>query len=162
MFAVGGPPGAGAKSLPVNVHKMAKAAKVVADGGSLASDLEGMGSMAADMGNVVLRGLETLIQASLGFHTSQDFGVDGKGNITLGGNGLDVQGLIDVIGSVGVGGFASAGPNAARRGGKSVLSVHEAEQAMLHAKKEHEQLEKKLAGLMKRNRKLVSGAGKEK
>jgi hypothetical protein len=39
-----------------------------------------------------------------------------------------------------------------------VLSVEEAEQAMLAAKKDHEALEKKLSVLMKRNRKMVGKA----
>jgi hypothetical protein len=143
--------------MAVNVNKIAKAAKVVAEGGSLSSELEGMGVMAADLlGGVVVQGLEALIGAGLGFNTSQDLGVDGKGNITLGGNGLDVQGLMDAIGTGGgLGGFAGA--NAARRGRRPVLSVNEAEQAMLMAKKDHDALEKKLAGVMKRNRK-VAGA----
>jgi hypothetical protein len=162
LDSVGGPPGAGAGNLAVNVNKIAKAAKVVAEGGSLGSELEGMGVMAADLlGGVVVQGLEALIGAGLGFNTTQDLGVDGKGNITLGGSGLDVQGLVDAIGSGGgLGGFAGA--NAARRGRRSVLSVNEAEQAMLMAKKDHEALEKKLAALMKRNRKLAGGAGKDR
>lgn len=163
MDAVGGPPGAGAANIAVNVNKIAKAAKAVAEGGSLSSELEGMGVMAADLlGGVVVQGLEALIGAGLGFNTSQDLGVDGKGNITLGGTGLDVQGLMEAIGSgEGIGGFAGA--SAARRGRRPVLSVQEAEMAMLKARRDHEAVEKKLAAVMKRNRKLAGAqVGKDR
>ncbi|KAF2276711.1 uncharacterized protein EI97DRAFT_319220 [Westerdykella ornata] len=155
MFAVGGPPGAGAGNTSVNIGKIAKAAKVVAEGGTLSNELEGMGVMAADLlGGVVVQGLEWLMNAGLGTNIHQDLSVDGKGNITLGGNGFDVQGFVDAMGSAGgLGGVEAA--QAGRRGRRSVLSVAEAEQAMLAAKKEYEALEKKLAALMKRNRKLV-------
>jgi uncharacterized protein YigA (DUF484 family) len=42
----------------------------------------------------------------------------------------------------------------------SVLSMEEAEQAMQMARKEHDVLEKKLAALMKKNKKLATGVGK--
>ncbi|KAF2116208.1 hypothetical protein BDV96DRAFT_573558 [Lophiotrema nucula] len=163
MAAVGGLPGAGISNMTVTVNKIAKAAKAVAEGGSLPGELEGMGVMAADvLGGVVVQGLEALVGAGLGFHSNQDLSVDGQGNITLGGNGLDVKGLMEAVHSgSGLGGFgqAAAGQES-RRGRKSVLSVDEAEQAMLTAKKENEVLEKKLAGVMKRNKKMVGGMGK--
>ncbi|ORY08515.1 hypothetical protein BCR34DRAFT_626182 [Clohesyomyces aquaticus] len=157
IAAVGGPPGAGVGSMSVNVNKIAKAAKAVAEGGTLGSELEGMGVMAADLlGGVVVQGLEALVGAGLGFHGTQDLSVDGQGNITLGGSGLDVQGLVNAIETgKGLGGFGTGMPSRGR-GRRSVLSIDEAEQAMLAAKKDHEALEKKLAALMKRNKKLVS------
>lgn len=157
MAAVGGPPGAGIGSMSVNVNKIAKAAKAVAEGGALGSELEGMGVMPADLlGGVVVQGLEALVGAGLGFHGTQDLSVDGQGNITLGGSGLDVQGLVNAIETgKGLGGFGTGMPSRGR-GRRSVLSIDEAEQAMLAAKKDHEALEKKLAALMKRNKKLVS------
>ena len=117
--------------------------------------------MAADLlGGVVVQGLEALVGAGLGFHSNQELSVDGQGNITLGGNGLDVQGLVSAIETGGgLGGLGGTG-NGARRGRRSVLSVEEAEMAMLAAKKDHEALEKKLASTMKRNKKLVAGVGK--
>lgn len=159
MEAVGGLPGAGMANMSVNVNKIAKAAKVVAEGGSIGTELEGMGVVAADLlGGVVVQGLEALVGAGLGFHSTQDLSVDGLENIMHGG-GLDVQGLVDAIGSgSGISGFN--GGHGGRRGRRSVLNVDEAEQAMLAAKKDHEALEKKLASLMKRNKKMVSGAGK--
>jgi hypothetical protein len=161
MSAVGGLPGAGMTNMSVNVNKIAKAAKVVAEGGSLGTELEGMGVMAADLlGGVVVQGLEALVGAGLGFNSTQDLSVDGQGNITLGGNGLDVQGLVDAIGQGGGFGAGMGGRNGRR--GRSVLSVDEAEQAMLAAKKDHEALEKKLSGLMKRNKKMFSGAGRRR
>lgn len=162
LTAVGGPPGAGAGCMAVNVNKIAKAAKAVADGSVLGSELGGMGVMAADLlGGVVVQGLEALVGAGLGFHSNQELSVDGQGNITLGDSGLDVQGLVNAIETGGgLGGFANTMLGAGRRGRRSVLSVDEAEQAMLAAKKDHEALEKKLAGTMKRNKKLVSGTGR--
>ncbi|KAH7135904.1 hypothetical protein B0J11DRAFT_174313 [Dendryphion nanum] len=161
--AVGGNPGSGVGSMPANVNKIAKAAKVVAEGNVLSNELETMGVMAADLlGGVVVQGLEALVGAGLGFHSNQDLSVDAQGNVTLGGSGLDVQGLVDAIGSGGgLGGFnGSIGGHAGRRGRRSVLSIEEAEQAMLAAKKDHEMLEKKLATVMKRNKKFVNGLGK--
>ncbi|KAF2874590.1 hypothetical protein BDV95DRAFT_487646, partial [Massariosphaeria phaeospora] len=163
MAAVGGPPGAGMANMSVNVNKIAKAAKVVAEGGALGNELEGLGVMAADLlGGVVVQGLEALVGASLEFHSHQDVTVDGHGNVTMGAGGRDVQGFMNAIETGGtLGGFgATLGGHATRRGRKSVLSVEEAEQAMLAAKKDHDALEKKLAGLMKRNKKMVAGTGK--
>ena len=160
MAAVGGPPGAGMGNMAVNVNKIAKAAKAVAEGGTLGTELEGMGVMAADLlGGVVVQGLEALVGAGLGFHSTQDLGVDGQGNITLGGSGVDVQGLVDAIGSgSGMGGLAGHGvghTGGRGRGRRSVLGVDEAELAMHAAKKDHDALEKKLAATIKRNRKMV-------
>lgn len=160
MAAVGGPPAAGTGNMTVNVGKIAKAAKVVAEGGTLNTEIDGMGMMAADLlGGVVVQGLEALVGAGLGFHNYQDLGMDRQGNVTLGRGGLDVQGLVSAIESGGaLSGFG--GSNGARRNGRSVLSIDEAEQAMLAAKKDQDALEKKLASLMKRNKKFVSGTGK--
>jgi hypothetical protein len=163
MAAVGGLPGSGVANIPVNVNKIAKAARAVAEGGALGGDLDGMGVMAADLlGGVVVQGLEALVGAGLGFHSGQDISVDDKGNITLGGAGLDIQGLVDAIGVsggvAGSNGAAGAGTAGGRRVGRSsVLSMEEAEQAMITAKKDHDALEKKLAAVMKRNKKVVNG-----
>lgn len=139
MAAVGGPPGAGTVNVSVNVNKIAKAAKAVAEGGVVGTDLDGTGVMAADLlGGVFVQGLEALVGAGLG----------------LQGNDLsmDVQGLASAF---------DAGGMSGRRGGRrSVLSVDEAEQAMQAARKDHEALEKKLTTLMKRNKKLVNGGGR--
>ena len=162
MAAVGGPPGAGTANISVNVNKFAKAAKAVVEGGAVGStEIDGMGMMAADfLGGVFVQGLEALVGAGLGFQSSQEFGLDGNGNITLGrgsGGGIDVQGLMHAIESTaGMGGYGGA----ERRGRGSVLSMEEAEQAMHAAKKEHDVLEKKLAALMKKNKKLALGAGR--
>lgn len=161
MAAVGGLPGSGTANISVNVNKFAKAAKAVVEGGAVGStEIDGMGMMAADLlGGVFVQGLEALVGAGLGFQSSQEFGLDGNGNITLGrsGGGLDVQGLMNAIESTA--GMAGYGGNA-RRGRGSVLSMEEAEQAMHAARKEHDVLEKKLATLMKKNKKLASGTGR--
>jgi hypothetical protein len=155
MAAVGGPPGAGTANVSVNVNKIAKAAKAVAEGGAVGTELEGMGVMAADpLGGVFVQGLEALVGAGLGFSPSnQDLSLDSNGNISVsnGSQGLDVQGLVNAF-EAGVG---FGGRNG--KGRRNVLNIEEAEQAMLAARKDHEALEKKLVGLMKRNKKLVGG-----
>jgi hypothetical protein len=161
MAAVGGPPGAGTANISVNANRFAKAAKAVVEGGAVGStEIDGMGLMAADrLGGVFVQGLEALVGAGLGYQSTQEFGLDGNGNITLGrGSGaLDMQGLMNAIESTA--GMGVYGGNA-RRGRGSVLSMEEAEQAMHMARKEHDVLEKKLAALMKKNKKLATGVGK--
>lgn len=183
MAAVGGAPGAGTANISVNAGKFAKAAKAVVEGGAVGStEIDGMGMMAADLlGGVFVQGLEALVGAGLGFESSsvaalqQEFGLDADGNITIGRGGagaLDVQGLMSAIGNAGgfgtgdfggsggaVGG-AVGGSGASRFGRGSVMSLDEAERAMHAAKKEHDVLEKKLAALMKKNKKLFGGMGK--
>ena len=149
MAAVGGLPGAGTAQVSMNVNKIAKAAKVVAEGGAVGSEFEGMGVMAADLlGGVFVQGLEALVGAGLGFSNGNGEG----GGLPVGGSGrLDVQGLVSAFEAGG--GFGSGG----QKGRRSVLNLHEAEQAMSAARRDHDALEKKLAGLMKRNKKVVSG-----
>jgi CCR4-NOT transcription complex subunit 4 len=160
MAAVGGTPGAGTANMSVNVGKFARAAKAVVEGGAVGSTkIDGMGMMAADLlGGVFVQGLEALVGAGLGFESSQEFGLDANGNITMGrdGGGLDMQGLMNAIETTN--GF---GANVGSRYGRgSVMSMEEAERAMHAAKREHEVLEKKLAAIMKKNKKLFGGAGK--
>jgi CCR4-NOT transcription complex subunit 4 len=160
MAAVGGPPGAGTANISVHAGKFAKAAKAVVEGGAVGStEIDGMGMMAADLlGGVFVQGLEALVGAGLGFQSTQEFGLDANGNITLrgggGGGGLDVQGLMNAIDGFGGGGSGS------RYGRGSVMSLDEAERALHAARKEHDVLEKKLAGLMKKNKKLFAGVGR--
>jgi CCR4-NOT transcription complex subunit 4 len=160
MAAVGGAPGAGTANISVNVGKFAKAAKAVVEGGAVGStEIDGMGMMAADLlGGVFVQGLEALVGAGLGFESSQEFGLDANGNITLGrgGGGLDVQGLMNAIESTS--GFG--GSDGSRYGRGSVMSMEEAERAMHAARKEHDVLEKKLAAIMKKNKKMFGGTGK--
>ncbi|KAF1832093.1 hypothetical protein BDW02DRAFT_503824, partial [Decorospora gaudefroyi] len=162
MAAVGGPPGAGTANITVNANKFAKAAKAVVEGGAVGStEIDGMGLMAADkLGGIFVQGLEALVGAGLGYQSPQELSLDRNGNITLErGNGgrLDVQGLMDAIeNTAGMGGYSGN----ARRGRGSVLTMEEAEQAMHAARKENDVLEKKLAVLIKKNNKLVTGRGK--
>lgn len=151
MAAVGGLPGAGTANISVNTNKLAKAAKAVAEGGAVGPELEGIGAITADLlGGVFVQNLEALVGADLGF-SSANFDT---------GNGYDLHGLVSAFEA----GFGPGGGLEAFRGkkrggnGRSVLSVEEAEQAMLAAKKDHEALEKKLSVLMKRNRKMVGKA----
>lgn len=162
MAAVGGAPGAGTANMSVNSNRFAKAAKAVVEGGAVGStEIDGMGMMAADrLGGVFVQGLEALVGAGLGYQSTQEFGLDGNGNITLGnssGGGLDMQGLMNAIETTaGMGGYSGN----ARRGRGSVLTMEEAEQAMHAARREHDVLEKKLNALMKKNKKLATGLGK--
>lgn len=151
MAAVGGLPGAGTANMSVNANKLAKAAKAVAEGGAVGPELEGIGAITADLlGGVFVQNLEALVGADLGFSSTN---VDTS-------NAYDLHGLVSAFEA----GFGPNGGLEAFRGkkrggnGRSVLSVEEAEQAMLAAKKDHEALEKKLSVLMKRNRKMVGKA----
>ncbi|KAI4925573.1 hypothetical protein J4E85_007452 [Alternaria conjuncta] len=161
MAAVGGAPGAGTANISVNSNRLAKAAKAVVEGGAVGStEIDGMGLMAADrLGGVFVQGLEALVGAGLGYQSSQEFGLDGNGNITFGnggGSGLDMQGLMNAIETTaGMGGYGNT-----RRGRGSVLTMEEAEQAMHAARREHDVLEKKLNALIKKNKKLATGVGK--
>lgn len=153
MAAVGGPPGSGTANMSVNVNKIAKAAKAVAEGGAVGTELEGMGVMAADLlGGVFVQGLEALVGAGLGFSSSnQELGLESSGTVS----GLDVQNLVSAFeASGGLSGYGG------RLGRRSVLSMDEAEQAMLAARKEHEALGRELSTLIKKNKKMVGGAGK--
>ncbi|KAF2449408.1 hypothetical protein P171DRAFT_517119 [Karstenula rhodostoma CBS 690.94] len=154
MAAVGGLPGAGTANISVNANKLAKAAKAVAEGGAVGPELEGIGAITADLlGGVFVQNLEALVGADLGFSS-----FSGTTDIGIDGSGLNVQGLVSAF-EAGVGAGAGAFGGGRGRGGRSVLSVEEAEQAMLAAKKDHEALEKKLSALIKRNKKMMS-AGK--
>lgn len=148
MAAVGGLPGAGLANISVNANKLAKAAKAVAEGGAVGPELEGIGAITADLlGGVFVQNLEALVGADLGFSNAS---LDA-------GEAYDLHGLVSAFEA----GFAPGGGldpfKGKKRGGngRSVLSVEEAEQVMLAAKKDHEALEKKLSALMKRNRKMV-------
>lgn len=162
MAAVGGPPGAGTANISVHVNRFARAAKAVVEGGAVGStEIEGMGMMATDLiGGVFVQGLDALVGAGLGLQSSQEIGLDSDGNMTLGpdhSGDIDVQGLMQAIESTaGLGGHGGA----ERRGQGSVLSMEEAEQAMHAARKEHDVLEKKLAVLMKKNRRTALGNSK--
>ncbi|OCK79991.1 hypothetical protein K432DRAFT_416990 [Lepidopterella palustris CBS 459.81] len=129
---------------------LAAAAKLVAAGGGDVNmipipDLENLGVFAAEvLGGYVVQGLEALV------------GVDGTGGV-FGGTAYG--------GTGGVSRTYGAGEGAGGRGGAgmggsagSVLSLEEAEQAMIQSRKEAEQLEKKVNALVKRNRKILSGA----
>ncbi|CAI6316052.1 unnamed protein product [Periconia digitata] len=163
MAAVGGLPGSGTANMSVNVNKLAKAARAVAEGGAVGTELEGMGVMAADLlGGVFVQGLETLVGAGLDFSTSsQDITLEGNGNVSLNSRGVDVQNLVSAFETGGgLRDLTSRGILGSGKGRRPVLSMDEAEQAMLAAKKDHEALEKKLAAVMKRNKKMVGGSGR--
>jgi hypothetical protein len=182
MAAVGGPPGAGAACQNINmnsgsngqvsVDKIAKAARAVADGSLLAGDFGGLGGgMKRDeRGGVIVQGLEALVGAGLGLGVaSHDFrfdddlapewGMEGMGNMCYDSHGQPAG--FSSMGR-GYGGMAAMydGGAVKRPGRRSVLTVEEAEMAMLAAKKDHESLEKRLAGSMKRNKKMVGGMGR--
>ncbi|PVI05056.1 hypothetical protein DM02DRAFT_517448, partial [Periconia macrospinosa] len=163
MAAVGGLPGAGTANMSVNVNKIAKAARAVAEGGAVGTELEGMGVMAADLlGGVFVQGLEALVGAGLNFSSSsQDITLESNGNVSLNGKGIDVQNLVSAFeAGGGLRDLTGRGIMGGGKGRRPVLSMEEAEQAMLAAKKDQEALEKKLVAVMKRNKRMVGGAGK--
>jgi hypothetical protein len=159
MAAVGGTPGSGTSNISVQAGKFAKAAQAVVEGGAVGStEIDGLGTMASDLlGGVFVQGLEALVGA----------GLAGNGDMRMVYEGLksgraDVQGLLrglEVDGNVAseFRGVGAAGTTSRGRG--SVLSLEEAETVMLNARKEHDVLERKLAALMKKNRKLAVGTG---
>jgi hypothetical protein len=182
MAAVGGPPGAGASCQNINMNlglngqvsvgKIAKAARAVADGSLLAGEFGGLGGgMKRDeLGGVVVQGLEALVGAGLGLGVaSHDFRFDDEGAPEWGMEGMgdmcyDSHGQVAGYSSMGRGydGMAAMYDGGAVKGTgrRSVLTVEEAEMAMLAAKKDQESLEKRLAGTMKRNKKMVGGVGR--
>ncbi|XPS69133.1 hypothetical protein M3J09_001414 [Ascochyta lentis] len=164
MAAVGGSPGAGTRSISVSSRRFEKAARVVVEGGAVGStEIDGLGSMIGDRrGGVFVQGLEGLVAAGLG-------GAVGGGG--SGGNDLDSQGIFGhfemgvgnelrpVGGAVGPGSSPSSTSATAKPSSRtSVLSLEEAEAAMLTARREHDVLERRLAALMKKNRKLATAA----
>ncbi|KAF2494805.1 hypothetical protein BU16DRAFT_550613 [Lophium mytilinum] len=116
---------------------LAAAAKIVAAGGGDVNtipipDLENLGVFAAEvLGGYVVQGLESLVGAGL-------MGVPSYG--------ASAYGKVGSAGHVGGAGVSSG----------AVLSVEEAEQAMLQSRKEAEQLEKKLNALVKRNKRMLA------
>lgn len=167
MAAVGGAPGAGTANISVNAGKFAKAAKAVVEGGAVGStEIDGMGMMAADLlGGVFVQGLEALVGAGLGLQSPPEFGLDGNETIALGRDGggaaFAVRNLLNVMeNSNGMSGFGAYDGGVGGRGRGSVMSMEEAERAMHAAKKEHDVLEKKLATLMKKNKKMFCGTAK--
>ncbi|KAF1956896.1 hypothetical protein CC80DRAFT_444146 [Byssothecium circinans] len=166
MAAVGGLPGSGTMNMSVSVNRIAKAARAVAEGGAVGSELEGMGVMAADLlGGVFVQSLEALIGASLNIPSSgHNVTLDKNRHLSMSRNdGIDIQGFVNTfeagsrLGNHAFSGAVGGGDNDGRR--RPLLGVEETEQAMLSAKKEHEALEKKLVGVMKKNKKL-GGMGK--
>jgi CCR4-NOT transcription complex subunit 4 len=94
-------------------------------------DLENLGIYAADvLGGYVVQGLEALM-----------------GPNTMGGLGYGASAYGKVGSAVRAGGLQ----------GGAVLSVEEAERAMLESRREAEGLEKKLNNLVKRNKRMLAG-----
>ena len=144
MAAVGGAPGSGTSSISVPTSRFEKAARAVVEGGAVGStEIDGLGSMFSDrLGGVFVQGLESLVGAGLGMGDGRAGGSIQdllRGGLEQGSIGPELKGGIGL------------------RGRGSVLSLEEAEAAMLSARREHEVLERKLAGLMKKNKKLVTG-----
>lgn len=92
------------------------------------------------LGGYVVQGLEALVGVGAGVGGTT-FGPASTGTGT---------------GTGGEGGGGGGGRGGGGAGG--VLGVEEAEQAMLQSRREAEQLEKKVNALVKRNRRVLSGA----
>jgi len=138
--SVGPPPSTSTASL----LSAAKLAAGSGSGGATAlpiPDLENLGVFAAEvLGGYVVQGLEALVGVGAGVGGTT-FGPASTGTGT--GSGAGGEG-----GGGGRGGGGAGG----------VLGVEEAEQAMLQSRREAEQLEKKVNALVKRNRRVLSGA----
>ncbi|KAF2804599.1 uncharacterized protein BDZ99DRAFT_491083 [Mytilinidion resinicola] len=117
---------------------LAAAAKIVAAGSGDVNtipipDLENLGVFAAEvLGGYVVQGLESLV---------------GAGAMGVPSYGASAYGKVGSAGHAGAAGLSQG----------AVLSVEEAEQAMLQSRKEAEQLEKKLNALVKRNKRMLAG-----
>lgn len=164
MAAVGGPPGSGTASISVQASRFEKAARAVVEGGAVGStEIDGLGSIIGDKrGGVFVKGLESLVSAGLGLGASAEPARDEDLSSAFEGRfemGPDNE--LRSVGSGTSGWSGSSGGVANKRsappGRGSVLSLEEAEAAMLSARREHEVLERKLAGLMKKNKKLATG-----
>ena len=159
MAAVGGAPGAGTTHISIQsgagrqAESFEKAARAVVQGGAVGStEIDGLASMVGDRsGGVWVRGLEGLVGAGLGV-----------------GGPREHEEIRRVLEGLEKAGFAFPAPreqSAASAGGRQmerscVLSLDEAEMAMVGARREQEVLERKLGALMKRNRKLATGSAR--
>lgn len=157
MAAVGGTPGSGTTHISIQpgagrqAESFEKAARAVVEGGAVGStEIDGIASMVGDKeGGVWVRGLEGLVGAGLGM-----------------GGAWEHERIRKVLDDLREMGYAmrppterGVGPSA---GGRQierscVLSLDEAEAAMVSARREQEVLERKLGALVKRNRKVAMG-----
>jgi len=118
---------------------LAAAAKIVAARGGDVNkipipDLENLGVFAAEvLGGYVVQGLEALV---------------GPGAMGVPSYGASAYGKV---------GAATAAHGSGGIGPGAVLSVEEAEQAMVQSRKEAEQLEKRVNALVKRNKRMLAG-----
>jgi hypothetical protein len=160
MAAVGGTPGSGTTHISIQpgagrqAESFEKAARAVVEGGAVGStEIDGIASMVGDKsGGVWVRGLEGLVGAGLGM-----------------GGAWEHERIRKVLDDLREMGYAmrppqerGVGPSA---GGRQierscVLSLEEAEAAMVSARREQEVLERKLGALVKRNRKVAGGSGR--
>ena len=127
MAAVGGAPGSGTRSISALPGAFEKAARAVVEGGAV--------------GSTSLNDLASLARDSNG-------GVYVRGLEGLVGAGLGMgdENIRSALENIGVNGRD-----------RSLFSLEEAEGAMLKARREQEVLERKLGGLVKRNRKVALG-----
>jgi hypothetical protein len=157
---VGGTPGSGTTHISIQpgagrqAESFEKAARAVVEGGAVGStEIDGIASMVGDKsGGVWVRGLEGLVGAGLGM-----------------GGAWEHERIRKVLDGLREMGYAmrppqerGVGPSA---GGRQierscVLSLEEAEAAMVSARREQEVLERKLGALVKRNRKVAGGSGR--
>jgi hypothetical protein len=141
-------PSVGPPPSSTSTASLLSAAKLAAGSGSGAAtalpipDLENLGVFAAEvLGGYVVQGLEALVGVGAGVGGTT-FGPASTGTGT----------------GTGAGGEGGGGGGRGGGGAGGVLGVEEAEQAMLQSRREAEQLEKKVNALVKRNRRVLSGA----
>lgn len=155
MAAVGGAPGSGTSNISIQAGRFEKAARAVVEGGAVGStEIDGLASMAADKsGGVFVRGLEGLVGAGLGMGVWDHGALGAQGDV-------NVRRVLEGLEKVGFSPDARNEmriPSARDVERRGLLSLEEAEGAMVAARREQEVLERKLAALMKRNRKLATG-----
>ncbi|OSS50952.1 hypothetical protein B5807_04330 [Epicoccum nigrum] len=169
MAAVGGTPGSGTTHISMQpgagrqAESFEKAARAVVEGGAVGStEIDGIASMVGDRsGGVWVRGLEGLVGAGLGVGGAWEHD--------------RIRNVLEDLRQMGYamrppqdrGAGPGPGPGAANpsAGGRQierscVLSLEEAEAAMVSARREQEVLERKLGALVKRNRKVAGGSAR--
>lgn len=149
MAAVGGAPGSGTANISIQAGRFEKAARAVVEGGAVGStEIDGLASMVGDKsGGVFVRGLEGLVGAGLNLNTFDH----ADGNVR---RMLEELKKVEYSARDGTAGAPAGGRQMERSG---LLSLEEAEAAMVGARREQEVLERKLGALVKRNRKLALG-----
>lgn len=168
MAAVGGTPGSGTSQISIasggqQGTLFERAARALVEGGAVGStDIDGVASMAPDKsGGVWLSGLQGLVSAGIPSisNASENESTERflKDLEHLGWDRRNPRNLDALQSYLDKGGKPSTGPLRNAVQDRSVLGLEEAESVLQSARREQEQLERKLGALVKRNRKAALG-----